>query len=62
LFEQTVEYHRRQALEKLARYPNEPTLARAKEVTEHMMYANLASQCFNQAFGQDPLKDLPFPI
>jgi hypothetical protein len=62
LFEQATEYHRRQALEKLARYEKEATRAIAKEAAEHMMYANLASQCFNQAFGQDPLKDLPFPI
>jgi hypothetical protein len=62
LFEQAMECHRRQAVEELARYQKEPTRARAKQVARHMMYANLASQCFNQAFGQDPLKDLPFPI
>jgi hypothetical protein len=63
LFEQATEYHRRQALEKLARYEEEePSPSLAKEIAEHMMYANLASQCLNQAFGQDPLKDLPFPI
>jgi hypothetical protein len=62
LFEQATEYHRRKALEKLAHYQKEPTRTLAKETAEHMMYANLASQCFNQAFGQDPLKDLPFPV
>ena len=62
LFEQATEHHRRQALEKLARYEKEPTRSLAKETAQHMMYANLAAQCFNQIFGQDPLKDLPFPV
>jgi hypothetical protein len=62
LFEQATEHHRRQALEKLAHYQKEPSPDMAKETAEHMMYANLASQCFNQVFGQDPLKDLPFPV
>lgn len=62
LFEQATEYHRRQAVEKLARYQQEPSRTQAEEAAQHMMYANLASQCFNQIFGQDPLKDLPFPV
>jgi hypothetical protein len=62
LFEQATEYHRRQALEKLEDYWKEPTQSRAEEAAQHMMYANLASQCFNQIFGQDPLADLPFPV
>jgi hypothetical protein len=62
LFEQATEQHRRQALEKLACYQKSSDGDLAKETAEHMMYANLACQCFNQAFGQDPLKDLPFPV
>jgi hypothetical protein len=62
LFEQATEFHRRNALEKLANYEKEPSRTLAKETAEHMMFANLASQCFNQSFGQDPLKDLPFPF
>jgi hypothetical protein len=62
LFEQATEQHRRQALEKLARYRKSSTRDMAKETAKHMMYANLACQCFNQAMGQDPLRDLPFPV
>ena len=62
LWEQATEQHRRQALEKLARYQKSSTREMAKETAEHMMYANLACQCLNQALGQDPLKDLPFPV
>ena|SRR6516225_4853965 len=62
LFEQATEQHRRQALEKLARYQMKSTREVAQQTAAHMMYANLASQCFNQVFGQDPLRDLPFPV
>ena len=44
LFEQATEHHRRQALEKLARYEKEPMRSLAKETAQHMMYANLATQ------------------
>src|SRR5262249_9111598 len=60
--ERALEYHRQRAVQGLRRYARGRSRRTAKNTAEHMMLANLACQFFNLCFGQDPLKDVPFPI
>jgi hypothetical protein len=60
--EQLAEYHGGLARKKLARYAEEPTPWLARKVAEHMLFANLARQLFNERTGRPPLEGLPFPL
>src|SRR5438552_3876639 len=57
LFEQAMEYHRRQAVEELARYQKERIRARTTRDVRQS-----GAPVFQPGSGEDPLKDLPFPI
>ena len=60
-FARAMEYHRRAALRLLQRFQADPTPEAARQAAEHMLLANLACEFLNQAVGQAPEGDLPFP-
>ena len=60
--EQLADYHAGMARKKLLRYAAEPTPWLARKVAEHMLFANLARQLFNERTERLPREGLPFPM